>query len=690
MARTSRLRSARDFTPDNMRASILTNEQKLAGLRAAWFTGLRPPERLDLDDWADKYRFLPSETSSERGQWKTKRFPFLKRVMKCLSTSSRAREVVAMKGAQLGFTEVCINFILHAADQNPGPLMYTQKTDDSAKDFCNSKLSPNIRECPRVAKTLGAKKPKFLSDEETYKGFPGGFLVAGGASSESFLRAKSIRDALVDEEDSYKGSILGAGSPLAQIKKRQVNFPNGKRFRLSTPNFTETSTIEPAYLAGTQEQFYVPCPRCNPHGHEHGHRFVFQWAHVKWTEECDAYGEPIAVWMECPACGGRIEEHEKTWMMATAMSFAAYGWMSEKNSPGKPYPILDDVERPSFQISSLYSPVGFFSWRDAVREWQEYRRQGDKALLQVFINQTLGESFSAAGQDVSATWLEARKEEYPPDMLPPGVLVITAGVDVQEDRLEMEMTGWGLANESWSLGYKVMHGATDLLTNEDADDPNPTAWQLLDEFLRTQFRHPSGVTLGIECTLIDTSFRAEPVHIFCRLWETHRVYPVRGRDGWGKGYIDRPKRRNEKYKTYDFVAWTDECKDQIYENLRAEKPGPGYSHFPKTDEYNAKYFGGLTAENKKTKKVGGKIAMYWDCPKGVRNEPLDLRVYSFAAFKVFAPNLEYRSQKMAITAEGPAGAEAHVANPPRPLGHKAFAKGTPKKKTNRRRGSPGL
>lgn len=695
MPRVSRLRQAAAERPDLVAADALTVDQKVETFRRAWADGLRPPERLDLDDWADQYRVLPSETSSEAGRWRTSRFPFHRRIMKVLSPTSRAREIPVIKGAQLGFTELCINWVLYNADQNPGPMMYLQKTYDSAKDFSTQKLEPNIRACEKVADKLGGRKPKYLADEVDNKAFPGGFIVLGGSNSGAFLRSKSIRDIMADEEDSYSGNVDAEGNPVAVARKRQANFPAGKLFRLSTPKFRETSTIEPAFDAGTREQFYIPCPRCNPYLSEGGARFVIRWENIRWSDELTDAGEPSDVWLECPHCGGRIDEHEKTAMFAAAETYAAFGWMTEKGSKGKPYPVLDDVERPSFQISSLYSPLGFFSWRDAVREWMEYRRSGDKALLQVFINQTLGESYSAAGQDISASWLKNRREEYPAGVLPPGVLVITAGADIQEDRIECEVVGWGLNGESWSLAYRTFYGATDVIGTWEADAANPTAWLQLDDLLRTKWRHPCGLDLGIECTLIDTGFRGEPVHVFCRLWEAARVYPVKGREGWGRGYIDRPKRRNEKYKTWDFTAWVDECKDQTYENLRVEKPGPGYCHFPLADDYSEKYFGGLTAENKKTKKSGGKNILYWDCPPGVRNEPLDCRVYAFAAFKVYQPNADtmgHRAARMAVGVDGPVGAEVAPAAPPaRQVGHPTYTRGTPKKKQNvRRRGSPGL
>jgi len=693
MARRSKLRQAADRNPEIVRNTAQSNNDKLAALRTVWSDGLRPPEKMDIDEWSDRFRVLPSETSSEAGRWRTSRFPFLRRIMKCLSPTSRAREIIVMKGAQLGVTECCINWILYIADQNPGPTMYLQKTEDAAKDFSTQKLAPSIRVCEKVSSKIGAKKPKYLTDEVDNVGFPGGFVVLGGSNSGAFLRSKSIRDMMADEEDSYKGNIDAEGSPVAVAKKRQVNFPRGKTFRISTPKFRETSTIEPAFDGGTREQYYVPCPRCNPHLHESGFRFVFQWEQIKWSDNPsneEGSTDVLDYWMECPSCGGRIDEFEKTVMFAASENYAAYGWMTEKGSKGKPYAVLEDVERPSFQISSLYSPVGFFSWKDAIREWLTYRMSGDKALMQVFVNQTLGETYSAAGQAVSASWLKTRREQYHMMSLPPGVLVITCGADIQEDRIEAEWVGHGLHGETWSLMYKVLYGATDNVGTWESDAENPTAWLQLDDLLRTTWCHPSGVELSTECTLVDHGFRSEPVHVFCRLWETSRVFPVKGREGWGRGYIDRPRKRNAKFKTWDFIAWVDECKDQVYENLRVKNPGPGYCHFPLDDDYGEKYFSGLTAENKKTKKSGGKLILYWDCPAGARNEPLDCRVYAFAALKVFAPNLEHRASRMKVGQDGPVGVE--VLSNIKQVGRSTYTRGTPTpvKKTIRRKGSQGL
>jgi phage terminase large subunit GpA-like protein len=221
--------------------------------------------------------------------------------------------------------------MLYVSKVDPSPGMYVQKTGDAAQDFSTQKLKPSIEVCSEVADTLGDKKSKSLSNSWDNKGFPGGYWVMGGANSGAFLRSKSIKYAMVDEEDSYDASIDEEGSPVAMIAKRQQTFSNRKMLRISTPKIKETSTIEPAFWAGSQERYYLPCPRC-------GANFVLEWGpdNLIYSEECDdETGLPVDIYYRCPHCRGRIDEHEKNWMLPNGT------WMSEKGSPGEPYEVGD-------------------------------------------------------------------------------------------------------------------------------------------------------------------------------------------------------------------------------------------------------------------------------------------------------------------------------------------------------------
>jgi len=633
---------------------VLDESAKLDRLAQAFFDALLVPDYIGLADWSDAYRVLPRESSSEFGRWRTSRFPFLRRIMDCMSPASRAKVIVVMKGAQLGFTEIIINWMMYVADFFPCPFMYIQATLDAVKIFNTMKLGPSIRVTERVRDTLGSGKDADLSDSALRKAFPGGGISMGGANSDKFLRSQSAQYIGVDEEDTFRASVGNVGreqgSPVAMVRKRQANFPLAKMLRISTPVIKETSTIEPGYLDGSQEQYYVPCPICNPSASRHGAMFVLRWEHIRYSKELDsATGLPIDVYCECPFCSARIQEYKKTWMLENGL------WLSNKGREDGELYEVGDVEYPSFQISSFYSPLGFFSWFDAVKEWFDYLRSRDPSLLQVIVNQTWGETYSVAGHDISSNWVASRVEHYHKEDtgevldVPAGGLVVTAGVDVQADRLEVEVVAWGLYDESWSVDYAVLWGNTEFLGDRQGLDPNtgmPTVWAQLSAYLNQRWLHASGAYMPVECTLIDSKYKSEQVHAFCRMHESRRIYPAKGIPGWGKakGHISRPRRRTERFGTWQFSLYPDELKDTVYQALSLSEPGPGYCHFPDKSIYDHKYFRGLTAENKKTKMVSGRTVMYWDCPSGARNEPLDCRCLAYAAKAVYAPNLELRSQ----------------------------------------------
>lgn len=653
---------------------IKSDAEKLAEIRAAFLEALTPSEYLDLDEWADRYRILPTETSSESGQWSTARFPFLRKIMKCLSPASAARSIVVIKGSQLGFTEVSINWILYTADVHPGPMLYAQATEQAAEDFSKQKLAPSIAACPAVRYSLGEGKARGLSDTILDKGFPGGYIAIGPANSEKFTRSKSVRDAIADEEDSYNADSDGAGAPIKNIQKRQVNFADRKIFRLSTPKIKETSTIQPAYEFGSQEQYYVSCPHCNPHAYENGFRFVIKWDDIRWSKEVDKKtGLPTSIWLECPGCGEKITEDKKTWMMAEGHA----DWYSVKGADTR-YKVDDKTENRSFHISSLYSPYGFFSWADAVSEWFEYRATNDRNLLQVFINQTLGECFTLEGQEISYHHLASRGEEYGASYgydVPRGGLVLTCGVDVQDDRIECNTIAWGLYDEHWHTEYTVIPGDTLQMGDHSGmtADGQPSVWLLLDQYLAKRFRHQSGQDMPIEVTMIDAGHRTEQVHTFCRLREGRRIFPVKGKDGWGLGLWQVSRKRHERFGTFLYTAFVDEVKNKIYGMLQISQPGPGFVHFPKIPCYGEAFFKGLVCESRKAKMVNGKLKLQWVTPPGARNEPLDCTNYAFIARQVYPVNLAERAAALGLPVAAPPGQVVHSAP-----------------QVRKRRGSPGL
>jgi phage terminase large subunit GpA-like protein len=300
----------------------------------------------------------------------------------------------------------------------------------------------------------------------------------------------------------------------------------------------------------------------------------------------------------------------------------------------------------------------------------------------VFVNQTLGESFSLVGHDINSDWLYGRREVYAPDEgfdVPLGGLVLTAGVDVQDDRLEVDVRAWGLYDESWAIDYRVFMGDTSDLGDQHGMNNAglPTCWKMLDQYLETSWSHECGDSMKVECTAIDSRHHGEEVNLFCRLREQRRIFPIQGKDGWGKGFYLRPKKRHERYHTWNFTLWVDELKNKVKSLLLVDQVGPGYAHFSKKPVYTKEYFKGLTAESIQQKWHMGKQKIYWHCPSGARNEPWDTFVYSYGALHIYSPDMMSRARQMELMGPGGAlvGQEARVQSSSRP---------------RRKRGSPGI
>ncbi|MCP4712527.1 MAG: phage terminase large subunit family protein, partial [Planctomycetes bacterium] len=355
---------------------------------------------------------------------------------------------------------------------------------------------------------------------------------------------------------------------------------------------------------------------------------VIRWGNIVYKD--DAGNDDLDnIYMRCENCQGKIDESYKTQMLEECTDYdnpKAKGarWIAEN----------PDARHPSFHLSSLYSPLGFYSWVDAVELWLKAERNFDKEMLKVFINTVLGETFSEAGKSIESSYLEKRKEEYPAPV-PQDGLVLTIGGDIQDDRIEVETVAWGLGLESWSVDYSVFMGDTE----------RDFVWDQLDKYLLTTWKHESGTEMRSVVSCLDSGYRTAKVYKFCRKREFRGVFPVKGDSGWGKGYLDRPQRRN-KEGVYPFRAFVDEIKSKIYSDLQVTERGPGFCHFPRKAVYNSHYFRMLTAERLITsKRTMGQRKLMWDCPKGRRNEALDCRCYAIAALTILNPNLEVISKQ---------------------------------------------
>ncbi|MCD8349583.1 MAG: phage terminase large subunit family protein [Planctomycetaceae bacterium] len=559
-----------------------------------------------MSDWTQRYRILPKDGSSAPGPWRNDRTPYLVEIMDALSVSSPATEVVFAKGSQIGATEAALNWILYLIDYVGGPILALQPTDDNASEWSKQRIAPSMELCERIKGKLRPVKSRDSDNTILEKGFLGGRLFLSGVNSPNALASKPIGNIYGDEIDRWPGNVGGNGDPVEQVKRRMATYKRGKRFFTSSPVLISDSRIWKLYMDSDQRVYEVPCPLCGHYQEIAFDKLVYDRA------------DPDAVHMVCEQCTGVIEEYHKTEMLAR-------GKWHAKN-PGH--------WRVGFHLSALYSPLGWLSWAEVVRTYIE--AEGDVVKMQVFVNTILGLPWAEDSEAIADGYLKRRVETYKAQV-PMGVLVLTMAVDVQSNRLEYEVVGWGEGEESWGIEYGVIHGDP---TELDSGDPsNPSVWQQLDALRKRDFQHEDGGVIKVSCTLVDSGGNCtDTVYAYTKpLWK-ERVYSVKGSGFHGKPLLNRATKGGKIGATL-FVLGVDKGKDLVFSRLKTDEPGPGYCHFPDDENrgYDAQFYAGLISERRKSKIKGGQRITVWEKPDKARNEPFDIRVYSTAAIRIFNP-----------------------------------------------------
>lgn len=569
--------------------------------RAALFRSvLSPPPKLTVSQWADRYRILSRENSAEPGRWSTARAPYLREIMDVAMDSSIER-IVFQKSAQVGGTEALNNVLGYFIDQDPCPILVVQITDQEAQKWSKEKLAPMLRDTPRLRGKV--REPRSRNSDNTIlaKAFPGGHLGIVGANAPSGLRARPRRVVLMDEIDGYPASAGTEGDPITLATKRTTTFWNRKILLVSTPTLKGKSRIEKAYGDSDQRELFVPCPHC-----DHGQ--VLQWG----GRDCDyglkwEPGQPDTVRYLCEQCHQFIEEIDK--MAAVTRGRWIAGRPEARGTAG-------------FKINALVSLFEGARWPRLVAEWLEVK--DDPVRMQAFANTVWGETWEERGAAVDANTLIGRIEEYPHDaesgevLIPKSVAVLTRSVDVQGDRLETAVWGWGAGQEAWPVDFQMIPGDPATL------DP----WRALTGMLRQGYRHESGVRLVPEVTFVDSGgHHTKAVYEFTRTHVAERVFAIKGSSLEGAPLLSNPSRRNSA-RAILYMIGVFTAKEWIVARLNAVKePGPGYIHVP--DWLDTEQISQLTNENLQTRYPGGKRKRIW--VKTGRNEFFDLFVYALAA-----------------------------------------------------------
>ncbi len=588
-----------DLAPDS--ALFVAGEASLA---QAFRDGLRPDEELSLSEWADRYRELP-KTSPEPGRWHTDRAPYLREPMDALSPGSEVNEVALQFAAQLGKTEILLNFLGQIAHQAPGPTMLVWPTDKVCKKNSRLRVEPLFDDCEVLRGKLKDKNVRDGGNNRLEKTFPGGVLIICGANSGSDLRSVPCKYVLMDEIDGYPLDVDGEGDPISLVEARTANFHGYKLLKCSTPTFEGTSRIEQEVKKGDCRRYEVPCPHCE-------HYQFLEWKNLRWED-----GKPKTAAYACSHCGTLIEERFKPGMLELGRWVAT----NPNATPGVR----------SYLLNRLYAPLGWSSWAQCARKWIE--SEHDKEKRRAFVNLVLGETWRDGGVVPNWERLWNRQEDYREGTVPRRGLVLTAGVDVQKDRIEVEVVAWGRGLESWSVDYAVLAG----LVLEDE------VWGELDRLLARQYAHEGG-NLPIRMLAIDTGYESNKVYGWVRKHSPHQVVAVNGARTNLPLIVAQPtavevteggKKRRRGVKVWPIG--TGLIKTQVYSFLEQELPGgegklppPGFMHFPKRDE---EWFRQLTAEAFRTRSIGGhrrRSHSYWEKTRE-RNEALDCRVYARAA-----------------------------------------------------------
>lgn len=653
-------------------------------LRKATSEALAPDPELLVSEWADRFRIVSSKASARPGPWYTSRVPYMREIMDAMSLTHPCVAGDFMKGTQIAGSEGLYNAIGYAIDVVPCSIMLVMPTVDTAKLISHQRLQPMLEESPSLAKKLAPQRSRDTSNTALRKDFPGGMLLLRGANSGPGLRNAPIRFLAMDEIDAYPDDVDGEGDPCVLAEKRTESYGRrAKKFSCSSPKIKGKSRIDRRYNRGSRAHYYVPCPHCE-------HLQVLRWGQIKYEmekrrelmcagcgtvselhgeapracEHCDAKVTPEDIretaddvvaeaWYECERCTARIDEHHKTamleeWPTGKARHIheapgpcellddddrhphAIWAWIG-----GKMRRVLPRFRRPlSWQVAGLYSPLGWFSWRDAVAQFLEAQKGGydeetGESLMQVFENTVLGEPFEVKGERPKQDILKLRAEAYELGQVPAGALVLIAAVDVQGDRLEVKVKGYGRGMESWLVDYQVIHYA---FGNKQ---PTTADWDRALQIRDKGYPHAGGGTLQITAMAVDSGAFTQEVYGFCRKWAHRHIFAIKGVPQNGKPILGRPTAQDVNYDgkivKEGVQMWpigTVSAKEQIYGRLDIAEPGPGYMHFPKS--LPDSYYDGLTAEKMHRKRVKGADVIEW--VKVVeRNEPLDLEVYCLAA-----------------------------------------------------------
>ena len=611
--------------------------------------GMTPPDDLTVTQWAETKRRLSAESAAEPGPWRTERTPYLREPMDAF-TDPKVRHIIMVAASQVGKSEFLNNCIGYIIDEDPGSILFIHPTTIDAQEYSKLRIAPMLRDSPALRQKIAAPKSRDSHNTILQKAYPGGILTMCGSTEAHALASKPIRYVFGDERDRWATSAGNEGDPWDLAMARQTTFDTAKAVEVSTTTIKNASAIEAAYYTGTMERWNSKCPHCGEY-HE-----------IRWSDIRFEYDEIIVshkktykvkkVYYTCPGCGCISTEAE--------MKRAPAKWIAEN-------PEAYGQGTRSFWLNAFVSQ--WASWESIVLKY--LNALGSTKKMQVVFNTCFGEPWEDRGDIEDEDSLLARREDYGKDKngepveLPPGVLVLTAGVDTQDDRMEYEIVGHGFFGETWGIEKGIVMGRPD----DDA------TWNKLDEVVFDRvMRFENGVGLRVSMSFVDEGGHfTQSVRAQCNARISKKVFCIKGMPGQDKPYISPPKKQKIFVNQiavgtcWQYQLGVDSGKEIIMDNLRVQTPGQKYCHFPKRDDYGSTYFAGLLSETKVYDPNKKQPWSWKKIPGHERNEPLDCRNYALAAFKALPKNLDEidRQIKAASGVRVPAPPSANITPPKR-------------------------
>lgn len=556
-------------------------------------------------------------------------------------TDPNINRIVMVASSQVGKSELELNIIGYIVAQDPGSILYIQPSEADGKKFSRQRIAPMFRASKDLRGKVADVKSRDGGNTILQKMFPGGSLTITGSNSASALSSMPIRYVIGDERDRWADSAGTEGDPWELARARQITFYNRKAVEVSTPTIKGSSKIEESYNDGTQERWVHQCPNCGEYN-EICYETI-KHEHIKKEINGKEYHKVIIKGHACPDCGHLFSQDEMRKQPAK--------WQAENPEAYK-------TGCRSFWLTAFASP--WVSWESILLD--VHKNEDNPEKLKAIYNTKLGKLWEHRDFAQSDEELLARLEDYGAE-LPVGVLVLTCGVDTQDDRLEYEVVGWGKNGESWGIKKGYIMG--------DPDTAEP--WERLDDVIEHVYKFQSGQGLGITITLVDSGgHKTQSVYAECRKRQTKRVFAIKGRGGEGIPIVNPPKRvaakDNKRITCWLYSLGVDAGKAAIYASLQVQTPGAKYCHFPQGDDrgYDINFFNGLISERMVKKRTVSGFKWAWEkLPGHRRNEALDCRNYALAGLRIIDPDFDALALRLKEQAESHKVQEAEKAVRPR-------------------------